>query len=172
MQTVLIIGTNHKYQRETPLVHAEEIRMFREYLAEAVLSNGAAALAEEMSNYALQEHGLSISVVQEVAHQLGIPHDLSDPSPEDRDRLGIRPSNDIEMAGLYSDTDMADIEAQIRESFDIRENYWVSRLSALNFYPVIFICGSTHAISFQDKLLSNGHDARVFAVNWVPGNGA
>jgi hypothetical protein len=172
MPAVLIIGTSHEFQRATPDVPADAIDAFRDYLRQVVVANDAVAIAEEMSSTALAENGLAQSVAQGIADELGIAHDLADPSPEDRERLGIQQRNDIELAGFFAGQDPEEIEAQVRRSYDIREDFWASRLSASGLFPVVFICGASHVHTFQDKLLTLGHDVLVLADNWVPGDGA
>lgn len=172
MPTVLIIGTSHRYQRRTPDVPANVIDEFSEYLRQSVEESNAAAIAEEMSGAALEENGLPNSVAQMVSSQLGIPHLLADPSPEEREQLGIRQRNEITCAGFFADLTTDEIEAQVRQSYDIRETYWLTRLAALDVYPVIFICGAAHVEPFRDKLLVQGHDAAVLSGNWVPRDGA
>jgi hypothetical protein len=172
MPSVLIVGTNHIYQREGGDVSAHVTGEFRQYLRQAVTSNEAAAIAEEMSVTALVENGLDNSVAQLIASELGIPHALVDPNPDERDRLGIRQRNDIELIGFQTGWDRAEIESKVRQSYEVREGFWASRLSDLGVYPVLFICGAAHVESFQDKLLTLGHDVAVLADNWLPSDGA
>lgn len=172
MPTVLIIGTSHRYQRRTPDVPVNVIDEFSEYLRQSVDATNAAAVAEEMSDAALDENGLPNSVAQIVSAQLGIPHLLADPSREEREQLGIRQRNEITCAGFFANLNPDEIEAQVRQSYDIRETCWLTRLVAFGVYPVVFICGAAHVESFQDKLLAQGHDPVVLTGNWVPRDGA
>lgn len=171
MPAVLIVGTNHEFQRATPNVSPDAIDAFRDYLRCVVAANGVVVIAEEMSSAALAENGLAQSVAQGIAGELGIAHDLADPSPEDRGRLGIQQRNEIELAGFFAGGDPNEIEARVRRSYDIREDFWASRLAASDRFPVVFICGASHVYTFREKLLTLGHDALVLAENWAPGTG-
>lgn len=172
MPAVLIVGTSHDFQRATPNVSPDAIDAFRDYLRQVVVTNDVVAIAEEMSSAALAENGLAQSVSQGIAAELGIAHDLADPSPEDRERLGIQQRNQIQLAGFLDGEDPDEIEAKVRRSYDIRENFWASRLAALARFPVVFICGASHVHTFREKLLTLGHDVLVLADNWVPGDRA
>lgn len=171
MQTVLIVGTSHEFQCATQDVPADAIDAFRDFLRQAAITNNAVAIAEEMSSAALAENDLAQSVAEGISGELGIAHDLVDPSPEDRERLGIQQRNDIERIGFFAGRDRMEIEAQVRRSYDIREEFWASRLSAAALFPVVFICGAYHVCTFQNKLLTLGHDVVVLAESWVPGGG-
>lgn len=171
MPVVLIVGTSHEFQCATQDVHADAIDAFRDFLRQAVITNDAVAIAEEMSSAALAENGLAQSVAQGISGELGIAHDLADPSPEDRERLGIQQRNDIELSGFLAGRDRMEIEAQVRRSYEIREVFWASRLAALDLFPVVFICGASHVHTFQNKLLPLGHDVVVLAENWLPSDG-
>jgi hypothetical protein len=168
MPTVFLIGTNHKYQRQILGAPLYEIEEFCEYLTQVVAEHKVVAIAEEMSSTALAESGLDNSVAHRVASQLGILHDLSDPSREERDRLGIQQRNDIELSGFFTGSDPDEIEAKVRRSHDIREQFWASRLKSMNAYPVLFICGAAHVNSFQEKLAALGYDVIVLIENWAP----
>ncbi|WP_049447877.1 hypothetical protein [Stenotrophomonas maltophilia] len=171
MPAVLIVGTSHEFQRATPNVPPDVIDAFRDYLRQVIVTKDVVLIAEEMSSAGLAENGLAQSVAQHIAGELGIAHDLADPSPEDRERLGIQQRNEIELAGFFAGIDPDEVEAQVRRSYDIRENFWVSRLVGSNHFPVVFICGAPHVNTFRDKLLALGHDVVILADNWVPDDG-
>lgn len=172
MPTVLIVGTSHKFQRATTDAPLDALVAFRDYLRQVAVANDVVLISEEMSGAALAENGLAQSVAQGIAGELGIAHDLADPSPEDREQLGIQQRNEIELAGFFADRDPEEIEAQVRRSYDIRENFWISRLLASDLFPAVFVCGASHVHTLRDKLLTLGHDVLVLADNWVPGDGA
>ncbi|UJB19195.1 MULTISPECIES: hypothetical protein [Lysobacter] len=168
MPTVLIVGTSHEYQRRTSDGAINTINDFAEYLRQIIDANDVAAIAEEMSAAALEEHGLQNSVAQEICTRFGIPHALADPGPQEREHLGIQQRNEIAVAGFFGGLSPEEIEARVRRSYDTREEYWIAKLGELGAYPMVFICGADHVNSFRDKLLAQGHDAVVLTSNWIP----
>jgi hypothetical protein len=96
MQTVVLVGTDHKFQRPGNGPHVDGISQFRIMIQDLCREQGLAAIAEEMSWHALQEYNVTESVAQQVCFLLGgLRHQLSDPSPEERYKLGICQDNDI-----------------------------------------------------------------------------
>lgn len=168
MPTVLIVGTSHEYQRRTSDGPSNAVNEFAEYLRQIIDANDVAAIAEEMSAAALEEHDLQNSVAQEICTRFGIPHALADPGPQERQQLGIQQRNEIEFAGFFGDLSREEIEARVHRSYDIREEYWTTKLAELAAYPMVFICGADHVNSFRNKLLAQGHDAVVLTSNWIP----
>lgn len=168
MSTVFIVGTNHKYQFEARGVTLNDIYQFREYLRAMVSEHAIFAIAEEMSITALQENNLEYSVAQGLSAELGLAHDLSDPEPNIRLQLGIRSRNEIERDVFLCGNDQSAIENEIRHSYGIREEYWISRLSVLGVFPVLFICGADHVRFLDAKLSCAGYTAIILIKNWEP----
>ena len=95
MQTVVLVGTAHKFQLPVNGAHADGIAQFRSMILDLCRQQDLAAIAEEMNSHALQENKVTESVAQQVCASLGRRHQFSDPSPEERYKLGIRQDNDI-----------------------------------------------------------------------------
>ena len=168
MPIVLIVGTSHDYQRRASDGAIHGTYNFAEFLQQIIDEHNVAAIAEEMSAAALQEHGLQNSVAQGICAQRGVPHALADPEPQEREQLGIQQRNEIVLAGFFRDLGPEEIEAQVRRSYDIREEYWIAKLAEFTDHPIVFICGADHVESFRDKLLAQGYDAVVVISNWTP----
>lgn len=119
-----------------------------------------------MSRAALAEHDLASSVAKDLADELGLAHDLSDPEPDEREKLGIINRTEISRDAFLRGNDDAWIEREVRRSYDIREHHWVSRLEYLDAFPLLFICGAEHVRPLEEKLAARGYDVSVLAERW------
>lgn len=172
MQTVVIIGTDHPYQRVTD-EGVEEIRQFRSAILDVVTSQAIEAIAEEMSKEALQRYGATYSVAELLCAELGIPHQFSDPTNSERYRLGIRQDSDIRAEHLTDGWTEEEIEADVQArganaSDRIREQHWWQRILELNRWPVLFICGANHVEPFVKLQKKNRVQALVAHSDWEP----
>ena len=174
MQTVVLVGTSHIFQRPVNGPHADGIEQFRIVIQNLCLQYALAAIAEEMSWHALQEHNVTESVAQQVCVSLGcLRHQLSDPSPEERYKLGILQDNDIRVEHLHDGWTHEQIEADVlargsAPSNRIREQFWLRKIQELDVWPLLFICGANHFASFA-ALLRAGHIKVVEAhPDWEP----
>ena len=66
-----------------------------------------------MNWHALQEWNVTQSVAQQVCNLLGLRHQLSDPTPEERHNLDIRQDNDIRVEHLDDEWTQEQIEADV-----------------------------------------------------------
>jgi hypothetical protein len=164
MRKVILVGTAHKYQH----LDSTYVEQFRVIIRSLCQEHSVMAMAEEMSQYALKKHGATQSVMQKLSAELGIRHQLSDPSKEEREQLGIRCYADIHRDGFIADWEENRIEAEVRRSHDIREHYWLEKLCELNTWPIVFVCGKEH-VEYFSNLLRN-HEIRVVVAftDWKP----
>ena len=135
MRTVLLIGTNHVYQR--PDIRGSE--EFRTLIEDSREEHDIKIIAEEMSLDVLHKYGATESSCKQVADSIGIPHLYCDPSYKEQKKLGIK------QPGRERDP-VADA---------IREDYWLEHILKQNSWPVLFICGADHTESFRDLLQAN-----------------
>jgi hypothetical protein len=77
--TVILVSTNHEFQRLIPLENIEETREFRRMISDLGIQYSITAIAEEMSFEALKMHGLTESVAQQVCALLHLRHQFLDP---------------------------------------------------------------------------------------------
>ena len=157
MQTVILVGTDHNFQRPVNGPHAEAIAQFRVRIKELCLQYHLAAIAEEMSVSGLEEHNVTESVAQQVCALLGLSHQFSDPSHAERYKLGIRQDNDIRAEHMFSDWTQEQIEADVLArgsipSDRIREQFWLRKIQEFDVWPLLFICGANHFTSFTALL--------------------
>jgi hypothetical protein len=161
MQTVVLVGTAHKFQRPVNEPNADGIAQFRNMIKDLCPQHEIAAIAEEMSWYALQEQNVTESVAQQVCALLGLRHQLSDPSLEERYKLGIRQDNDIRAEHMFDGWTQEQIEADVLArgsvpSDKIREQFWLRRIQELDVWPLLFICGAHHFTPFATLLSEAG----------------
>jgi len=93
MRTVVLIGTDHKFQMPVNGVHTAEIESIRSIIRKLCGLHKVNAIAEEMDLSALQKYEVTESVAQQLCAELDLVHQFSDPS------LGACPSNAPLLAG-------------------------------------------------------------------------
>lgn len=170
MAKVILIGTSHKYQCLGGGADAESIEKFKRMVRLACLEHGAKAVAEEMSEAAIKERRASESATQTLCREIGLEHQLSDPSPELRTQLSICNVNDIKLKGILENWTDDHIEAAVRKSHETRERFWLKQLCALDVWPVVFVCGAEHCNSFVELLEANNIEVVIVFKDWNPTN--
>ena len=173
MQTLVLLGTCHKFQRPVDSQYAGEIAQFRILIRDMCLKHNLAAIAEEMSLYALKEENVTESVAQQVCALLSLRHQLSDPSPEERRKLGILQDNDIRAEHMFDEWTQEQIEADVLArgrvpSDRIREQFWLTKIQKLDAWPLLFICGADHFNSFATLLRSSRINVVETYPDWEP----
>ena len=173
MQTVVLVGTAHKFQLPVNGAQADGIAQFRIMILDLCRQQDLAAIAEEMNPHALQENSVTESVAQQVSALLGRRHQFSDPSPEERYKLGIRQDNDIRAEHFFDEWTQVQIEADVLArgrvpSDRIREQFWLRRIQELDAWPLLFICGSDHFTSFAALLRADSIDVVEAHLDWEP----
>lgn len=174
MQTVVLVGTDHNFQRPVDGPHSEGIAQFRKRIQELVLEYGLAGVAEEMSLSALEEYDVKESVAQQVCASLGLSHQFSEPSSrEERYKLGIRQDNDIRAEHMFDDWTHEQIEADVLArgripSDRIREQFWLRKAQEFNVWPLLFICGANHFAAFSALPKASGIKVLEAHADWEP----
>ena len=156
---IIVVGTSHSLQR-TSL----ELKGFLEH---ACRTFGANAVAEEMSEEALSQHGGAECIPMQVARALDIQHRLCDPNNAERAKLGIQQEADIRAHALPSVLSESEVAVRLADSNARRERYWLEQLRALNVWPVLFVCGADHVASFLQLLKHEGIAAHIAAEDWA-----
>ena len=161
MRIVVLVGTDHKFQRPVNGSEDTGIESFRNAIRELCLRHKVCALAEEMNPQALQEYEIAESVPYQLCGELGLLHQYSDPSLQERPALGIRRDRDIELQGWQERWTRKKIDAAIRShgsvvSDRIREKEWLRRIQELDAWPLLFVCGADHFAQFSKLLQMSG----------------
>ena len=173
MRIVVLVGTAHKFQRPINGPHAEGIDKFCHTVRALCHRHKVRAIAEEMSFHALEEKGVTESVAQQLCAELNLCHQFSDPSPEERSKLGIRQDNDIRAEHMFDGWTHEQIEADVltrgRAASDrIREQYWLRRIQELDIWPLLFICGACHFTPFATLLRESSLSVVEAHQDWEP----
>jgi hypothetical protein len=166
--TIRLIGLNHGYQLRG--CREADWSAFEQYLLSYSVLEGIDLIAEELSDEAVRKWKAEDSVARCVASRLGIRHLFCDPESSEREALGIRSLSEIvDSFGPRPTVD--EVEAQEREEWRIREQYWWRKLRDVSFTTGTFLLGSQHAGRFKALLLSEGCDAAIVEKNWSPNHG-
>lgn len=173
MKSVILIGTDHKYQLPTPEGRTSKFEGFEDLIRNICSTHNIRAIAEEMSVEALEEDGLEESVASKICNELGYKHQYSDPTNKKRFELGIRQDADIRAEHIIDGSTEAEIEADVavrgRAASDkIREQYWWTQISELDTWPLLFICGADHFESFASLIRCNDMEVFEAAGDWEP----
>ena len=174
MRTVLLVGTDHKFQRPVNRSKAAGVERFQATLRELCLRYKVQAIAEEMNLQALQDHEVAESIPYQLCGELKLLHQYSDPSREERKVLGIRSDHDIELQGWRESWSRKKINASIRRygsiaSDRIREKEWLRRIQKLKAWPLLFVCGADHFAQFSRLLRMAGLTEVEAFKDWEPG---
>lgn len=165
-RSVLIFGTDHKYQRRDPLVRESQHEEFAAYVMRLVSKYGVKLLAEEYTTQALKEQGVSETTVKTLANSLEIAHCYCDLDRKTRYRLRIFQEHDIRMEGFLKGRTEQEIVERIGQSHRTRERFWLERLREMELWPVLFICGADHASHFANLLRSKRLDVSIVEADW------
>ena len=166
--TVVLVGTSHIYQtaeERCPLQNAQD---FQHFLSEACRQYDIRTVAEEMNAEALAEVGRNESTPQRVANKLSLTHLFCDPDRGERNRLGLLQENDVKIQAFFGRISNDEIARRIRDEYGKREHYWLERLRTVKHWPVLFICGANHVMSFEAILEADGFSVRRIADDWAP----
>jgi hypothetical protein len=131
---VFLLGVDHQVQqnRKNPLTP-----YFIEYAESVCQKQQIQLIAEEFSKEALKLSRVKTTTVFDLAARLGLPHLYCDPTTDERKRLGIGGQSNM------------------------REQVWLTRLNKHLDLNILFICGSTHLISFSTLLRATSIPVRV-----------
>ena len=173
MRTIVLVGTDHRFQRPANGPYAKETERFRNTIRALCRQHKINAIAEEMSLHALLERGVSESGAQQLCAELCLHHLLADPSPEERRELAIRQDNDVRAEHLFDNWTPEQIEADVlargsATSDRIREQYWLRRIQMLDVWPLLFICGADHFTPFATLLRDAGVNVVESYQDWEP----
>ena len=165
-RTVLVLGTDHRFQRRSPEFAERKHQRFAAFVSATARKNRVAGLAEEYSIEALAEANVAQSTIEVIARELGLQHRYCDPDMKTRARLGILQESQIRISTFPDKLTEAEVQRRIEESMRARERYWLSELVALNAWPVLFICGANHSLPLAELLRVDNFDTILVAQGW------
>ena len=158
MKRIILLGTNHSIQRG-------EIRNpeFGYYIENIISNYKPQTIAEEIDK---------ISVAAKIASSGGVKYSIIEPTIEERKALRILSISEIEFSIFMEFDDQMSVEAQAeltkrKESvYRAREQEWLNRLTSINDWPVLVICGANHFDPFCKLLQKNGHEVVRECKDW------
>lgn len=163
---VHIIGVHHNIQYKF-LPQESQYFQFEAYLKVRVAEYGVTMIAEELSEEAMQSCEVKESIGQKVARELGIEHQLCDPTSEERKSLGIPSEAELKqrlgLGKFLKDDELRRLDAEKQKYWPIRERFWLDRIRHAAGQAVLFICGDSHVDSFRWLLESEGLDVEVLS---------
>jgi hypothetical protein len=165
-RTVLIIGTDHGFQRRDQKFTESQHRQFGNYVVNTARGHCVAGLAEEYGLENLAEDEITETTIQTIARELALKHRFCDPDMKTRAQLGIRQENQIRISEFPNKLTEVEVQRRFEESLRARERYWLSELLEFNTWPALFICGADHSLPFLVLLRTNNHEAVLIARDW------
>jgi len=173
MTTVVLVGTEHKFQIPLDGPHRAGIESFRNTIRKLLVQHTLLAIAEEMFPAALLEANVQESVAQQLCKELGgLPHNFSDPTKNERRALGILDNGDMMIKSMENDWSREQLDSAIHinmeVSYRIREREWLRRIQEFDKWPLLFICGANHFTNFAKLLRESGLSVIDAYQDWLP----
>lgn len=165
-RTVFILGTDHGFQRRDAKFTEPQHKQFADYVIKMARDHGVAGLAEEYSVENLAEDEITETTIQSIARELELKHRFCDPDMKTRAQLGIRQENQIRVSEFPKQLTDIEVQRRLADSLRARERYWFSELLVFNTWPVLFICGADHSLSFLNLLQTNNLEPVLLARDW------
>jgi hypothetical protein len=170
MATLNILGTSHPLQCAVPACGVDAIDALRRAILEACRRTGARRIVEEMNEEGLGRHSAEKTVGARVARELGLTHQMIDPSQTERDAWRL---NDEPLFAVMRMDSTAIDHQRFRDALtvqanEVRERLWVARMLAEPEWPTLFICGSDHVQAVQRLWFALGLDARIVHRDFDP----
>ena len=170
---VVVVGTHHAYQygagsRYRFKCSEQDEDAFRAFVRMLAIRHAAHALAEELNEEGLYEHGITQSVLQQEASLLQLRHCFCEPCQAERTALGVLREDELRADAWQFDWSDEEVQRRWRDMFRKREAVWCERLFRLDAWPVLFVCGADHADTFPATLRGRGVQVEVAERCWEP----
>lgn len=163
---VHVLGTDHRYQMSDADFTDAQHNAFVQFVAETCRAYGICVIAEENNPQALVEASIEESVLQRIAHTLGLTHQHCDPDRVTRTKLGILQENGIRARAFLERWSERVVQEKLEASHHLREQYWLQQIIALNMWPVLFVCGADHSTSLLSLLSEHDVQVELVASDW------
>ena len=162
---VVIVGTWHKFQEGRS--GAAATSQLRKRLSAICRRYRVASISEEESPDALALLGVSQTVAGRLAAAMNIPHRLCDLSRDERAALGLWEDARVEKVMRYEGR-CDEFKREQSRQWTVRENCWLTKITELNVWPALFVCGASHAQRFAELVQRAGMGAVVAERAWQP----
>lgn len=164
MGALFVLGTSHRIQLDEQGCGPE----FEAHLTEICNRHSIRLIGEEMSREVLAIDNTPASVAERVARRLAIGHAYCDPVRARRRALGTTSVQEIRGDVVRRRGTLDDLKTALDRHFAIVENEWLAAVTAVNIWPVLFICGANHVLSFSARVREAGHQVVVTDSDWGP----
>jgi hypothetical protein len=172
-----IIGVAHRAQaKQKRNEDTEEQKHFRKCLAEAIERFKPALIAEEFSEWTLQqllkdkkaEHE---SLTKAIADSVKVGHRFCDPDDKARAKMQYVEGTTLGLQiFMRNDENLSNDECsdrgfaiEIARYWPLRERYWLDQLGDVKDKDVVFVCGDAHVESFRELLNRDGINSTIVA---------
>ena len=171
MKKAILLGTSHPIQRGEL-----EKDSFYSYIEDLCKTNDIKAIAEEMDNECT-------SIAAEVSAKLNIIYKIIEPTPEEREELGIEDRMDIDFRFKFkykvenhsAELSVNNLPTKVYEAYNERiqtvyrqrESEWLRRICELDTWPILIICGANHCQPFFKLLSNEGINTVIESSEWA-----
>ncbi|HOP64356.1 MAG TPA: hypothetical protein PK906_13325 [Spirochaetota bacterium] len=177
---VYIVGVDHLIQYNGP-VPEYLIKEFHSFLKNQIRALKISIIAEEFNNEFLKDvYGATEDTAKIAAERAGIEHLYCDPESNERELLGIPYHADLKdrifkrnnvRDPFLLDAELkrkikSELNAEVKKYWDVREKFWLDKISNKINSNILFICGHEHAERFCSLLTENGITAKVIEKFW------
>ena len=166
-RTVFVLGTDHCYQRRD--VHFTEAQhvAFAQFVIEICRTRQIEVVGEEFSIDALAEAQIAQTVPYAIARSLNLVHRYCDPDLATRAKLGIQKEGDIRVNAHFNRWAESVIQQKLQASHRARETLWLQQIFELDVWPLLFVCGADHVMSFLTLLREQNIQVELVASDWA-----
>lgn len=148
---LFLLGTDHKFQCGGRDCSLDQALGFATYVRIVCQQHNIQRIAEEMSLDGRIRYEVEETVAQRIARELKIHHHEIDLSRSERNALSLADSTFLNAMSPFQSRDGG---ISLRNKFDaltdeVRERVWAARIMSGSQWPVLFILGTDHVITFQ-----------------------
>ena len=169
---IFILGTSHKLQCGAPSCGDDKISLFEEKILSVLSEYGIARIAEEMCAEGIEQSAGDKAlgtVCQRVAGD--VPVQFVDLPSEERHLLELSPDDVARRTRFYTQTTTEALEFRdvlTELCGEVRERVWVARILSGHEWPVLLVCGATHAAPVQGMFERLGLQATIICADFDP----
>lgn len=168
-----LISANHTTAQSSPSGEPETDvqRNYADALTALIRRVGAQWVAEEYSEEAETESG-RLSLTPKITEANGAKHRFCDPTKKERIEIRYVGQQELHLyIGMHDDDWNISNDKARRKSwaldigkyFEVRERFWIDKISDLKEKTVVFVCGDAHVETFTKLLEAKGWEVHLAA---------
>ncbi len=163
---IYVIGTDHRYQYLSDEFKDRDHQKFRELIENTISDKNISLISEECNLEALEEKGVTESVLQSISNETGLRHIFTEASLSYRNTNGMEQDNGIRASAFLEGISEEETEYRIQAAYRARERHWLNLINNENTWPVLHICGANHSAMFFQLIIDEGIDAFLLHKDW------